>query len=179
MKEISGVYTITCTANGRRYVGSSHDCEARWYGHKNALGRNAHINSRLQYDWNRHGPGAFEFTIITEVQGKEQMTRTENALLEMLGGEAYNTRPAYIHARGGNLGLVCRLRALIEAKELRENRQYSLQEIAKATNVSGKTLRSMLDGNGLGFVWLRHVVQVCDWLECDVSDLLAMEPDSK
>lgn len=60
----SGVYLITCTANGRIYVGSSVNIPKRWRDHKSRLNKGTHSNLHLQRAWDKHGQEAFTFTVL-------------------------------------------------------------------------------------------------------------------
>lgn len=61
---ISGVYSITNTANDSRYIGSSIDLYRRWTTHKRDLRKGIHGNQILQRAWNKYGESSFEFTIL-------------------------------------------------------------------------------------------------------------------
>src|SRR6188508_1235746 len=47
-----GIYLITCTQNGRQYVGSSKDIAYRWRKHREKLSSGRHWNRYLQRAWN-------------------------------------------------------------------------------------------------------------------------------
>jgi group I intron endonuclease len=64
MKAISGVYAITNTVNGKRYVGSAVNMRCRWASHRRELRANKHGNKYLQNAWNKYGEAAFDFTIV-------------------------------------------------------------------------------------------------------------------
>lgn len=59
-----GIYCITNTANGKKYIGQSVDIEKRFKRHKYGLMNNKHFNKHLQCAWNKYGPDAFTFEII-------------------------------------------------------------------------------------------------------------------
>ena len=63
---ISGIYKITCTANGHYYYGSAKSISNRWYGHKRVLIRNMHANPKLQNNWNKYGEQSFIFEVDME-----------------------------------------------------------------------------------------------------------------
>lgn len=80
----SGLYSIRNMLNGKKYIGESVFIEERWRQHVkllNSLARE-HDNSTLQKDYNKHGPEAFEFAIIKEIN-KEDF-QTEEQLKEHL-----------------------------------------------------------------------------------------------
>jgi predicted GIY-YIG superfamily endonuclease len=58
-----GLYTITCLANGRMYIGSSSDVMNRIYGHKSRLRSGVHQVTELQADFERYGEWQFTFSI--------------------------------------------------------------------------------------------------------------------
>lgn len=64
----SGVYRITCTRDGRVYIGQSTDIQRRWRFHKSRLNRKMHANPLLQAAWDKYGQEAFRFDIITKCQ---------------------------------------------------------------------------------------------------------------
>lgn len=64
----SGIYKITCTANGRFYIGSSNNCNRRWITHRRDLRGNYHHNPHLQSAFNKYGEGSFTFEVIETVE---------------------------------------------------------------------------------------------------------------
>jgi group I intron endonuclease len=58
-KGMCGLYEIACSANGRRYIGSSMRCRIRVGNHFGAMARNTHYNRHLQAAWNKYGMESF------------------------------------------------------------------------------------------------------------------------
>jgi len=63
MKEC-GIYKIVNTSNGRTYIGSSIDLNARWRNHLSKLKNNKHCNSFLQNDFNKCQVSDFLYVIL-------------------------------------------------------------------------------------------------------------------
>lgn len=84
----SGVYTITNTKNGHRYIGSSVDMPRRWATHSRKLNNGTHENRHLQRAWNKYGQAVFCFKVIEEC-GSEMLLDVEQRFLDELGPE-YN-----------------------------------------------------------------------------------------
>ena len=63
-----GVYAITCTANGRQYIGSTRRFQARWARHQHELRQGRHKNLALQADYEQYGPTAFRFEPLSLVE---------------------------------------------------------------------------------------------------------------
>lgn len=93
--QISGVYKITCTANGKIYIGSANNLRRRWYEHRHDLKRRKHRNAHLQRAWDQYGESSFKFEIVELVMPWSLIDR-ENHWLEML-------RP-FDHTIGFNIG---------------------------------------------------------------------------
>lgn len=64
----SGVYAIRNELNGKIYVGSTANFQARWRTHKFRLNRGTHTNPHLQGAWNKYGASAFEFSVLEECE---------------------------------------------------------------------------------------------------------------
>jgi len=62
--KLSGVYIITNTVNGNRYIGSSVDIHRRWWQHRSQLCKGTHGNQILQRAWDKYGESSFEFSIL-------------------------------------------------------------------------------------------------------------------
>lgn len=76
-----GIYEIRCTANRKRYVGSSINIERRWKVHANRLNRNMHVNPILQAAWNKYGIESFLFR-IAHVCEKHELLHMEQQFLD-------------------------------------------------------------------------------------------------
>jgi group I intron endonuclease len=95
----SGIYQITNTINGKRYIGSSVDFQKRWTLHARRLDKNIHHCHHLQAAWNKYGADCFEFAIIERCEKCELLTR-EQYYLDTLKPE-YNISPT----AGSRLGV--------------------------------------------------------------------------
>jgi group I intron endonuclease len=84
VKAQGGVYKITCTVNGRFYIGSSHCVTARWRGHRYQLRLGIHKSRHLQSAWNKHGPIAFVFEVLQYEGDREARETLEQHFLDTL-----------------------------------------------------------------------------------------------
>lgn len=64
---ISGIYKITCKANGHYYIGKSKDIPGRWRQHIHNLKTDSHANHHLQACFNKYGLDSLQFSILYEV----------------------------------------------------------------------------------------------------------------
>ncbi len=81
---ISGIYMITCTANRKRYIGSSVDVRGRWSQHKTDLRRGKHSNVHLQRCYDKHGIGQLVFEVVEEVAPDRLFTAEAAWLAELI-----------------------------------------------------------------------------------------------
>jgi group I intron endonuclease len=63
-----GIYQIQNLVNGKVYIGSSINLDARRRNHFNDLKKNKHSNIKLQRAYNIHGQENFEFSVIEYVE---------------------------------------------------------------------------------------------------------------
>ena len=75
--KVSGVYTITCTANGKVYVGSSVDVTRRFYVHSWKLRNGTHPNNHLLNAWKKYGESTFLFSVVESVPNPSELLERE------------------------------------------------------------------------------------------------------
>lgn len=73
----SGIYLIRHRESGKCYVGSSVNCESRFYQHKSLLRLGRHRNPILQAAWNKYGPDAFDFELLESVPVETLIAREQ------------------------------------------------------------------------------------------------------
>lgn len=98
----SGVYTITCLANNKVYVGSTTRLfSQRWGDHKVMLNHNKHTNIHLQRAWNKYGAKAFVFEVL-DVYDKEFLLSAEQFWMNTLDTYAngFNRNPTARNSYG-------------------------------------------------------------------------------
>lgn len=81
------VYQITCTANGKFYIGSTANKTQRWGRHRRELRRGIHKNPNMQASWNKHGEASFVFVVVEEVADVLQLMAAEQRLLDKFVGD--------------------------------------------------------------------------------------------
>lgn len=91
----AGVYRITCTANGRAYVGSTVDIGFRFHSHRNTLKAGKHHNSHLMNAWQKYGEDAFRFEVLEVVEDAAKLVEREQWWIDRLGTvkNGFNLRP--------------------------------------------------------------------------------------
>ena len=87
----SGIYSITNTVSGKRYIGSSHVIKHRWISHRAELRRDKHRNLRLQQAWQKHGEAAFLFEVLELVPNRDDLFDREQAWIDKLNPK-YNCK---------------------------------------------------------------------------------------
>lgn len=139
---VRGVYTITCTANGRRYVGSSADVHNRWAHHVAALNGGRHHIAALQADWDTHGREAFEFRTVAVIKDAETRLDMEQVLLDkvLAEGVAYNLTTSSRDCSGRQVSPEVRL---VISEKVRGSK-HSPEAIRKI----GEASRAMWDERG-------------------------------
>jgi group I intron endonuclease len=90
---LSGIYQITNTVNGKRYIGSAAHFHKRWHEHRRGLRNNCHKNKHLQSSWNKHGEAAFQFIALEYCKRQRvELIAREQAAIDRLKPE-YNKCP--------------------------------------------------------------------------------------
>jgi group I intron endonuclease len=77
------IYKITCTSNGKYYIGSTSDFDQRHYDHFYKLKTNIHPNQYLQNCFNKYGEDSFEMKILCKTpKNKKQRFKIEQEFLD-------------------------------------------------------------------------------------------------
>lgn len=90
------VYKITCTKNGKMYIGQSCSYPRRWNNHKSALRLGRHKNSALQVDFDEYGMDAFVFDVLQEFPSNaashvlKEQEQNQISIFVREGKELYN-----------------------------------------------------------------------------------------
>src|SRR5258708_31131791 len=89
----SGIYKITCTTNGRFYIGSSTNLRRRQSHHWSWLRQNRHYNPHMQRAWNKYGEQAFTFEVLELVLPMDPTGREKYWLnkLKPFGRKGFNS----------------------------------------------------------------------------------------
>lgn len=88
----AGIYRISCTANGKSYIGSSVNILERWREHISHLRAGAHHSIYLQRCYNKYGEDSIKFEVlaILEEFNAELLRLVEYVYIEKLHPE-FNT----------------------------------------------------------------------------------------
>jgi group I intron endonuclease len=131
-----GIYQILNVMNGRRYLGSSQDCQRRKSEHMSRLRRGAHGNAKLQAAWNKHGEAAFQFSMVFSVFNRDDLESIEQAFLDEDKAVeiGYNLAPTAGNTAGWRASDETR-RRMSDAAKRRDN---TAQQLAMVAAVRGK-----------------------------------------
>lgn len=86
---ISGVYKITNTVNGKFYIGSSKNIKNRWFKHTALLRHNKHENLHLQNAWNKYKEENFVFEILELCELEDLLIREQYYLDTLLFAQEF------------------------------------------------------------------------------------------
>lgn len=64
------------------------------------------------------------------------------------------------------------LEGLVANKSARDGKRYKNKEIADAIGVSESTISRLMKGRNIESTSLRVIVDLCEWLNCDLAELV-------
>lgn len=89
VKDAAGIYTITCTDNGRFYIGSTCNLYKRYKDHMGYLRRNAHFNKHIQSCFNKYGESSLVYEVfkVMDTSDRSEIYLEEQRLISELNPE--------------------------------------------------------------------------------------------
>lgn len=73
----SGIYSITCTANAKVYIGSALNITGRWGQHRRQLAKAIHPNSYMLRAYVKYGSETFKYAVIERVERDSLLAREQ------------------------------------------------------------------------------------------------------
>jgi predicted GIY-YIG superfamily endonuclease len=122
----SGIYSITCAANGKQYVGSAVNISSRWRIHQCLLRKGCHHSIKLQRVFNKYGAETFEYSVLEAVDDKTKLVEREQAHMDALK-PWMNMNPRAGSALGNRWTDEQKRRASIAQKEASKTRVHPLK----------------------------------------------------
>ncbi len=80
LPKCAGIYLITCTANGKIYIGSTNNLRNRWNSHRSQLRAGNHPNQHMQRSWDKHGEESFTMTVLEKCEQVDITEREQHYL---------------------------------------------------------------------------------------------------
>lgn len=166
--KIIGIYQITCTVNGKRYIGQSIDIRRRFSQHRRKP------PDKMIRDFEQYGANAFKFEILEECV-VEKLTTREDFYLYLLKPE-YNIRSEgqgfseetrkkiSIANTGKKKPSISRKVKCVETGVVHE----SISAAAKWCNVSASNMSVLLSGKG-------RTLGGYHWIYADENEEVALE----
>lgn len=140
------VYKITCTANGRTYIGSTVDFPSRRRRHIHLLRRGMHHSLHLQRSYDKHGEQAITFEIIDDGVPVATLLDRESCLIRSLK-PAFNSSSVNATRLGAKQSSECKAK-VSRANKGRSHSPESKTKISSSmvgnTNAKGNTSRRMV-----------------------------------
>lgn len=126
----SGIYQITNTATGCRYVGSAKNIKYRWTMHRRQLNNKTHHSKYMQRSWHSHGPEVFKFTVLLYCD-VGNLIMYEQRCLDALKPE-YNSAPIAGSMLGFKFTEESKLKLSVAAKRTRNFTGHRHSDESKA-----------------------------------------------
>jgi group I intron endonuclease len=86
---MSIIYRITCTTNGKFYVGSTINKKQRWNRHRRELRAGTHPNKNMLASWQKYGEASFVFEVLEELADTGLLFAAEQRYLDQHAGKEY------------------------------------------------------------------------------------------
>ena len=99
------IYAIKNKKNSKIYVGSAVNLKQRWICHKSDLNLSRHHSNHLQRAWDKYGEDSFEFSILEQVDQKENLIPREQYYIDLHRSADRNNGYNMAPIAGSSLGV--------------------------------------------------------------------------
>lgn len=138
----SGIYKITCVANGKVYIGQAIDLDRRRRNHLSKLRTKHHSNEHLQRAFDKYGENNFKFEII-ELCAEEELTKREDFYISHFNSmddhHGFNQREA---GKGGRLSERVK-KKMSESRRGANNPRYGIKHTEETRKRISESLKKV------------------------------------
>lgn len=149
-----GVYQIRNSVTGKVYIGSSTNIKRRKYAHFNRLAAGKHHSRLLQRSFDKHGAGAFEFSVLS-VCTPDVLLKNEQSIIDFCG--ASDPKLGY------NISMVAGSPVVVVTEEMRKRRSIKYRSRSEKYLFNGRMmcLRDIADEVGINGSTLYNRIRYC------------------
>ena len=176
MSKKSGIYKITCSANGKVYVGSAVNLAKRRREHFSALRSNRHHNIHLQRAFDKHKEESFEFVVLLECDRENLLLEEERQIEEHDSfTNGFNLVPTPTQGnRGMKMSEESKRKMSISRKKLgRVSGSLTAEQVREMRQkfFDGERIGSLADEFGIHRRTIRQCVYLRSYqdMECDIE----------
>ena len=142
-----GVYQIKCNKNGKCYIGSSININARCRNHLSLLKTGKHYCQYLKIDFFKYGESSLTFSVLKTVTNPDELIKAEQKWLDLLKPE-YNICPVAGSTLGVKVSDETKAKIGKPVKCLEENKTFkSAMDAARYYLIAPSNITRVCRGN--------------------------------
>jgi group I intron endonuclease len=146
----SGIYRITCLANGRFYIGSAISLDNRKRQHVQALARGDHHNKKMQRSFSKYGLSSLKWEVLEFVEPEHLISREQHFIdtLDACNKEhGFNLYPTAGSSLGSKASdeAKAKMSAAKKGRKLSETQRAMLDAVRNSKPITEETRQKLRD----------------------------------